>query len=178
MHHSLSTGHLLSPLVREDRQAIFEHLQERAIYERTLLIPWPYTLEHADQFIDLMAKETETHGHPLNWAIREPTGHFIGDIGLTLGGPGRDHAAAIGYWLAKPHWGKGIVTSAVSAVVEHAFNHLQLERIAATIFSGNAASGRVLEKAGFQLEAAHLRHAYRKDGRFIDGCLYARVKAP
>jgi RimJ/RimL family protein N-acetyltransferase len=177
MRFSLLKGHFLSPPLPEDRQAAFEHLQEREIYERTLLIPWPYTLKDADEFIEFTAQETAKRGYPLNWAIRQSSGAMIGGIGLSLCGRGREHAAEVGYWLAKPHWGQGIVTNAVKAVVEHAFNHLLLERIVATVFCGNHASGRVLEKAGFQLEGGLLRHAYLKDGRYIDGRLYARVRS-
>jgi [ribosomal protein S5]-alanine N-acetyltransferase len=177
MRFSLFKGHFLSPLVPEDRQALFVHLQQREIYDRTLLIPWPYTLEHADQFISATAAEAAKRGHPLLWAIRSSCGTLIGEVGLNEQGPGREHVAGLGYWLAKPFWGQGIVTSAVKAVVEHAFNHLLLERIVATVFSGNHASGRVLEKAGFQLEGGLLRHAYRKDGRYLNGRLYARVRS-
>lgn len=176
MHISLPTGHFLSPLIFADRTSLVQHLQEREIYERTLLIPWPYTLEHADEFISEVTSNAQRRGHVRDWALRESAGALIGGIGLASAGPGRDHAASIGYWLAKPHWGKGIVTQAVKAVVQHAFQHLNLSRIAATIFSGNQASARVLEKAGFHLEGSRLQCAYQKDGHFIDGCLYARVK--
>jgi RimJ/RimL family protein N-acetyltransferase len=85
------------------------------------------------------------------------------------------HVAEIGYWIAKPWRGRGIMTEAVIAICDHGFRHLGLARITAGIFTGNNGSARVLEKAGFVIEAPLGRKCYRKDGRFIDAVLYAKV---
>jgi RimJ/RimL family protein N-acetyltransferase len=47
-------------------------------------------------------------------------------------------------------------------------------RITANVFSSNAGSARVLEKAGFAYEG-QLRNYYKKDGRIFDGKLYAKT---
>ena len=81
-------------------------------------------------------------------------------------------SAEIGYWLGEPFWGRGIATEALSAVTRYALEHHHLTRIFALPFAANRASCRVLEKAGYVLEAT-LRRSAIKDGAVLDQCQYA-----
>lgn len=56
----------------------------------------------------------------------------------------------IGYRYFFPSWGKGYATEAASALLQYGFDHVGLERIAAVVHPGNAASKHVLEKLGMQ----------------------------
>src|SRR5690606_12348842 len=85
------------------------------------------------------------------------------------------HKAEIGYWLAKPWWGRGIMTAVVGKACEYAFSRWQLVRITAHVFESNIASARVLEKNGFEFERL-LRKHHLKDGRFLDSRLFALVR--
>lgn len=87
----------------------------------------------------------------------------------------RAHRAEIGYWLARPFWGQGIMTDAVRAFVRYAFSELELLRLTAHVFENNVASSRVLEKNGFLLEGK-LREHFFKDGNFLDARLYGLLK--
>jgi RimJ/RimL family protein N-acetyltransferase len=82
--------------------------------------------------------------------------------------------AEIGYWLARPLWGRGIGTAAVRALTRHALGDLQLMRVHAGVFVWNPASVRVLEKAGYVLEG-RMRNWALKDGEHVDAWLYACV---
>jgi ribosomal-protein-alanine N-acetyltransferase len=99
----------------------------------------------------------------------------VGSIGLMLGQDVHRYTAELGYWLAEPYWGRGIVTLAVLAMVEYAFGELGLHRVHAEPYAPNLASARVLEKAGFRLEG-RMRASAFKDGRIVDQLLYAIVK--
>ena len=83
-------------------------------------------------------------------------------------------SAEIGYWLAEPFWGRGIITEALAAVTAYAMQHYGLTRIYAVPFAWNAASCRVLEKAGYVLEA-RLRHSAIKNGELTDQMQYAFI---
>jgi len=83
-------------------------------------------------------------------------------------------SAELGYWLGAALWGRGIMTEAVRAFTEDSFDRFSLRRIFALPFAYNAASRRVLEKAGYQLEGT-LRQAVIKEGQITDQLLYARV---
>ena len=72
-------------------------------------------------------------------------------------------------------WGRGLMTDAVQAACRFAFSQWKLVRITAYVFAFNAASARVLEKAGSAREGLLQKHR-QKDGRFIDSILYALVR--
>jgi RimJ/RimL family protein N-acetyltransferase len=55
----------------------------------------------------------------------------------------------MGYWLSRPHWGRGLATEACTALIDIA-RALGLPSLEAGHFIDNPASGRVLEKLGFE----------------------------
>jgi RimJ/RimL family protein N-acetyltransferase len=60
--------------------------------------------------------------------------------------------AAIGYELARSSWRKGIMTEALSAMLELGFQEMGLNRIEAVVMPENRASVKLLEKLGFHNE--------------------------
>lgn len=174
MNLTLPGGCTVTHYRHEDREAIVANLQDGLVQPTLLLIPFPYTEAHADEWLSL-AVPPDGALSANNWAIRDATGRQIGGIGFSPSAKGQAHAAELGYWLAADYWGRGIATEAVQAVCDYGFQHLGLARITAAIFTGNDASARVLEKCGFTLEAPLQRKLYRKNGEFIDATLYAKV---
>jgi ribosomal-protein-alanine N-acetyltransferase len=153
-----------------DKPACVEHFREKEIYDHTLRIPYPYTEQDFDQFL------TKLQQGPLTtWAIRTRDGFLIGGLGFDEFVIGTSHRAEIGYWLAKPYWGRGIMTEVVRAACAFAFEQFGLVKITAGVFADNSASARVLEKCGFQQEG-YLRKHYLKAGQFIDARLFALLK--
>jgi RimJ/RimL family protein N-acetyltransferase len=165
----------LSEFRSSDKDALIGHLNDRDIYDRTLRIPFPYTGTSADEWLALVAKITKQQGRPVQWAVRNSADALIGGSGFDGFQVGKSHRAEIGYWLAKPFWGRGIMTAVVQRVCQHAFEEFGLVKITAHVFSHNPASARVLEKCGFQQEG-HLRKHFHKDGQFIDARLFALLK--
>jgi [ribosomal protein S5]-alanine N-acetyltransferase len=86
-----------------------------------------------------------------------------------------DRRPDVGYWLAKPYWGRGIMTAVVRKACEFAFAEFGLVMIVAHVFSENEASAKVLEKCGFRQEG-YLRKHHLKDGNYLDAKLFALVK--
>lgn len=166
----------LSPIQSTVRNDIIAHLQIRDISRHTLLIPHPLLPEHADQWLPHVRNDVTRSGRETIWAIRASGGRKIGAVELPTGGPGKQHCAELGYWLAKPFWGRGIMTAVVKLVVELGFREFGVLRIIALIFTVNQASACVLENAGFVIEAPLLRKHYHRDGQFFDRRLYARVR--
>jgi RimJ/RimL family protein N-acetyltransferase len=158
-----------------DKPALLEHLQAKEIYDRTRRIPYPYTEADANEWLALTAKTTQQQGQPVHWAIRNEEPLLIGGCGFDDIQIGKSHRAEIGYWLAKPYWGQGIMTAVVRQACEFAFKEWKLVKITSHIFSLNTASARVLEKCGFEQEG-FLRKHYLKDGHLIDARLYSLIK--
>src|ERR1019366_3278165 len=162
----------LSEFRPSDKPALIEHLNAREIYERTFRIPFLYTDADAEAFLARVAKATDQHGQPAHFAIRSATDALIGVCGLNDFEIGKSHRAEIGYWLAKPFWGRGIMTAVVQRMCQHAFDEFALVKIMAHVVTHNPASARVLEKCGLGQEGL-LRKHFLKDGKYIDARLFA-----
>ncbi|MBU2548058.1 MAG: GNAT family N-acetyltransferase, partial [Proteobacteria bacterium] len=92
--------------------------------------------------------------------------------------PGKDihrKSAELGYWLAEPYWGRGIVTACLLRYMEFQFDRYDWLRVYAEPFADNPASIRVLEKCGFSREGLLRQHAV-KAGQVMDIVLYARIR--
>lgn len=131
--------------------------------------PHPYSLKDARAFL----KHAVSAKDPSNLAI-ETHGVAAGAIGYVQGRDVERYSAEIGYWLAEPYWGQGIVTEAVELVTRHAFEEMNLLRLFALPFADNAGSVRVLEKAGYACEG-RLRASSVKYGEARDQFMFARI---
>ncbi len=165
----------LSSFRLSDKSALLEHFQSKDIYLTTLNIPFPYLESHADSWLLRRLEFSNSHVKEVSFAIRTSDEKLIGVVSADSLEPGTTHRAEIGYWLAKPCWGTGIMTDAVRAFVRYAFSDLGLSKITAHVFEHNMGSTRVLEKNGFVLEGK-LRKHFRKDGELLDARIYGLLK--
>jgi RimJ/RimL family protein N-acetyltransferase len=164
----------LAQIERSDAPSFLKYCNDQEIYRTTLRIPFPYTERDAQSFLDFVQEATEKNGRPVNLAIRHAAGELIGCIGLGEHVAGKCHRAEVGYWVARPFWGRGIATAAVAAMCDYSFGELKLAKLTARVFSFNTPSSRVLQKNSFELEGRLRRH-YLKDGQFIDALVYGRL---
>jgi RimJ/RimL family protein N-acetyltransferase len=133
--------------------------------------PHPYGLADAHAFIALARGMS-----PRTFLAIDVDGHVAGGIGYVRHGGVERVNAEVGYWLGHGYWGRGIATTAVRLLTRHAFAvHPELRRLWAVPYATNAASARVLEKAGYQREAV-LRQSVIKDGRVLDQLVYAILR--
>ena len=87
-----------------------------------------------------------------HWAIvSDETGEAVGDISV-VSLDRRTECAQVGYCLSRKLWGHGIMTEALTAVIDYLFGAAALWRIEGTYVADNAASGRVMEKCGMRTE--------------------------
>jgi [ribosomal protein S5]-alanine N-acetyltransferase len=162
----------LSEVRVSDRDRYVDYLQDIEIYNNTLQIPHPYTTADADFWIALNEEWRRRDTRLTSFAIRNREGLLLGNAGFHDLAINKTHKAEIGYWLAKRFWGKGIMTSVVGKLVELGVKEFNLKRLTATVFVGNEASTRCLEKNGFICEG-RLKNYYLKDGMLKDAMLYA-----
>lgn len=132
--------------------------------------PYPYSLEDAEVFISSVIE-----ADPVTIFAIATRSEAIGSIGLMLGKDVHRFTAEMGYWLAEPYWGKGIMTDAVQFLAAWAFRELKLHRISAEPYVTNAASHKVLEKAGFTREGVKRSSAF-KEGKILDQFLYSQIR--
>ncbi len=163
----------LRPWEEQDIAAVAKYADNAAI-ARWLrdAFPRPYTRGDAAFYVrDCMEKE----GRGQLCRAIVCGGEAVGSIGIFQGSDVYRRSAELGYWLAEPFWGRGIMTRAVRLLAAEAFDALDIVRLYAEPFAENHSSRRVLEKAGFLLEGI-LRRSVCKDGRIMDSCLYSLLK--
>jgi [ribosomal protein S5]-alanine N-acetyltransferase len=143
---------------------------ERVAINLTDGFPHPYLREHGEFFLNMVARQSPTRYFAI--ATREEA---IGGIGITINEDVYRLTAELGYWLAEPFWGQGIMTEAVTKFSDYCFAQFELVRIFAQPYASNPKSARVLEKAGYALEGI-MRCNVIKAGKILDQYLYAKVK--
>ncbi len=156
-----------------DVQSLVRYASNRKIWLNLRdAFPHPYTNRDARDYIRLARQRTPETTFAI--AVRDEA---VGSIGFVLHHDVERVSAEIGYWLAEPFWGRGITTEALVAITRYAIDAHRLTRIYAVPFAWNAASCRVLEKAGYVLEA-RLRCSAIKDGQVTDQMQYAFIAPP
>ena len=169
-------GFYLSSVRLDDKASLLKHLGAKEISDATLNIPYPYTEADAERWVNRRIEVSRSQPKEVTFAIRRDGGELVGAIGSGSFEVGTSHRAGIGYWLARPYWGRGVMTDAVRAYVRYAFQELGLVRLTAHVYTFNVGSARVLEKNGFKLEGL-LRKHYRKGEEFYDAFCFGLLRA-
>lgn len=118
----------------------------------------------------------EDRAYPF-FVFRESDGELLGGATLSNVRRGVAMACSLGYWMGAPHAGKGYMSAAVPLLLGFAFADLGLHRVEAACLPTNAASRRLLEKAGFEREG-YARRYLRIAGDWQDHLLFARLAGP
>lgn len=170
----------LRPITQSDAGVIQVLADDAEIARNTLQIPHPYPPGEASKWIERAILAASAGkiltlvltAKPATLADGIPVDTALGTLSLGFDWP--NSRGELGYWLGTAYHGRGMMTEAVTALVRDSFDRLGLARVFAQVFSGNRASQRVLEKAGFRHEGTLRRHI-RKDGAWKDlhvyGCL-------
>jgi RimJ/RimL family protein N-acetyltransferase len=152
-----------------DLASLVRHANNRRIWLQLRDgFPHPYTEQAGRAWLARAANE-----EPQTSFAIEVGGSAVGGIGFIPGKDVERVSAEVGYWLSEAYWGRGIATAALRGLTAHAFS-LGFSRLFAVPFATNLASRRVLEKAGYELEAI-LRRSAIKEGRVVDQALYSRL---
>ncbi len=159
---------ILRPWSMQDLDQLLKYADNEKIASNLMdRFPHPYRKENGIEFITMASSQK-----PTNIFAIEINGEAVGSIGLHLLNDIYCKNAELGYWLAEPYWGKGIMTEAILQMVDYGFKTWDIERIFARPFGRNTASQKVLQKAGFQLEARFEKTIF-KNGIFEDEMVFA-----
>ena len=135
---------LLRPIWPEDWRGVLGAIADEGIVRNLARAPWPYEEQDARDFTALPVDPMT----PRFLIGRATDAQIVGCIGIDAMEEYPD-AIELGYWIARPHWGQGYASEAGRAVLEIA-RTLGHRRVVASHFLDNPASGRVLEKLGFE----------------------------
>jgi ribosomal-protein-alanine N-acetyltransferase len=164
---------LLRPFLMGDVAQVTALVGERDIASTTLAIPHPYDEAMAEEWIMKHPARYQS-GRGVNYAIViHNLNTLAGAIGLQINIEHRK--AELGYWIGKPFWGNGYATEASKKLIQFGFEELDLNRIYASHFVRNPASGYVLRNSGMEFEGRR-RQDILKWGQFEDSDYYAILK--
>ncbi len=148
----LSTPRLqLRPMLQSDAPALFAILGDRAAMQH-----WHRPAVTSLSLVDGMVEEqiaAMAGGLCAYWTVwrgDDPIGSA--DFSLI-----EDGAAQLGFLFRHDQWGQGFAGEALAALVAHGFGAMGLERLSATIRTGNARAARLLEKLGFARDGENRR---------------------
>ena len=157
----------------EDKKALAENLNNPRVQDMLRDgLPCPYTERDAEDYIRAMLSADPEQVFAFAVTV---DGEVIGSVGVFRKDNIHRRTAELGYYIGEAYWGRGYMTSAVKQVCRLVFARSDIVRIFAEPFAHNAASCRVLEKAGFVCEGTMRSNAV-KNGRIVDMKLYALVR--
>ena len=156
----------------EDAAALARAINDEAVQANLRDgLPFPYAVSDAEAFIGVALA---AGGGMYSFAVTE-NDVCIGSISVTRGENIHRLTGELGYYIARERWGRGYATGAVREICRYIFENTDMQRIYAEPFADNAASCRVLEKAGFTLEGT-LRSNAIKSGRIRDTRMYSLLR--
>jgi len=163
-----NTKFTLRPWKESDLDSLVKHANNRNVAKNmTDGFPHPYADANGKAFIEFANKD-----NPIHIFAIDVDGQAVGGIGIHPQEDIHKKNAELGYWLAEPFWGKGIMTDAIQQMVDFAFKTFDIDRVFARPFGTNLASQKVLEKSGFKLEGEFEKVLY-KNGEYLDEVIYA-----
>ena len=171
---TLDTARLrLRPFTDGDADALFAMHSSAYVLRYWDSPPWNERAR-AEQFVATCRRMAD-EGTGVRLAMdRAADGAFIGWCGLARWNPDF-RSASLGYCLDDAAWGHGYATEGARAVLQWAFDTLDLNRVQAETDTRNVASARVLEKLGFVHEGT-LREDCIVDGEVSDSWVFGLIR--
>lgn len=169
----LQSGVSLQLLEDRHAPAVFQVVDHERAHLREWL-PWvdkSTNVEHTRTFIHSTLEQFRQNEGFSAGIWRD--GGFIGVIG-THKIDWMYRRVEIGYWIASGFQGRGIVTEACRAVIDHAFREWELHRVEIHCATGNDKSCAIAKRLGFQLEGV-LREAQLVGDRYLDIAVYSML---
>ena len=133
MPADITTDRLRLRSIRADDAKEIARMMTFDVAQYLTRVPWPYTRKDAGEFAARMDGKQGQYGVA-----------YQGQLAGVIGG-----SRMLGYWVARPFWGKGIATEAGRAYLSHCFSNGEVDLLKSGYAPQNASSGRVLGKLGF-----------------------------
>ena len=143
--------------IRGDVPELVKLADNKAIAEKLVRLPSPYTRADAIGFVEIFSQRPDERPYAIT--LNEK---LIGVIGFSYH---EDRPPELGYWLGEPFWGQGFMTEAGKALIEEAHRTHHYDTIGARALADNAGSLNVLTKLGFHKTGTSAAEAGPAAGR-------------
>ena len=170
---SVSEQFELTPLELGDADELFRVTDDNRDYLRQWL-PWLESIKRVEDtraFIRAaQAQSARNNGTQLAIRLRYTIVGIVGHHQIDW----RNRITSLGYWVDEAHQGRGVVTAACRALVNHAFDDARLNRVEIRCAVGNQKSRAIPQRLGFRQEGL-LRDAEWLYDHFVDHIVYAML---
>ena len=151
MHFDIDDRVSLRAFRPEDRQDLVNGLNDWAVARWLGRVPHPYRLDHADAFL---ARDEHLH---IDEAVQDGSRSLslsLCDDDQVIGGfvlnPQNDAGSReLGFWLARPYWGQGIMRRAAHHVINEIRHATPEVRLVASVNADNIRSNQLIRRLGF-----------------------------
>ena len=151
---------ILRPINKKDAADLAKSLNNLNISKWIVPMPYPYKIKDAKWWINKQSNEFKKKQRTDYTFMIElkPNKRLIGAVGVS-GFDNNKVKGELGYWLDEKYWRQGIMSEAVEAIIDFAFNKLKLEKVFIPAFVENPSSNAIAKKMGFKLEGVLRQHA-------------------
>lgn len=146
---TLETQRLILREIRESDLAAYKRnfVDYEVIRYLSAVVPWPYPEDGVETFLKSVSPQLGKDRWLWGLFLKDNLEELIGTVDLWREGRPENR----GFWLARKYWGQGLMTEAVTSVMDYAFDYLGFETLIFANALGNIASRRVKEKTGATL---------------------------
>jgi len=161
----------IRPFVAADSAQVQALVSDARVAQVAGNIPYPYPENGAKTWIASHGAQHRAGTAIIRAIVCLENGQCIGAISIDQMSRGLNSSGNLGYWVGVPYWNKGFCKEAGQLMLELAAKEYAMKRLVAAHRMDNSASGRVLEKLGFNelepqrmtnLSGQHLFCCYEK----------------
>ena len=170
----INTDRLLLRKIRyKDISSLIKYCNNKKISDQIINIPYPYGEADAIYRMNFVLQGFKNKERYIFAITFKDNDKLIGEIGLHL--DKTNESAQFGYWIAESFWGKGIATEATAAILKFGFESLNLNKIYATHYPDNKASGKVMLN-NKMIKEAEMKEHYKINDSYRDVFQYRLTK--
>lgn len=160
---------ILKALTDDDANSLFSIFSDPIVMKYWNTEAWR-EVSQAHEFITSSTRAMSENSSLTLGVFLKDSNTLIGKI-MLFSIDNESKRAEIGFGISRDFWGKGIVAEAANALIDYAFNKLNLRRIEAEIDPDNNASAKALTRLGFVQEGL-LRQRWEINGVISDSAMY------
>ncbi len=171
----LGEGFLLRPYRKSDVESLQRNINDKRVARDVSNIPFPYTIEHAHSWVDLMQDSVTAQSSRVDFVI-DVAGEVAGSVAFINVDR---HKAQVSVWVSPQYWRRNLALRALRMLVQFGFETLGLVRIYAYHYTENERTAGLLEKAGFRFEGVHEKEwlkVINGEARLYDSNYYSIVR--
>jgi putative acetyltransferase len=150
-----------------DYQDMYEVLNCPGVVRNTMQLPH-VSLDHRKRWMEGLSENDYM-------LVAEVNGRVVGNIDITRHRNRASHSGHLGMAVHDDFQNQGIGSALMDAMLDMAFNWLNLKRVELQVYTDNERAIHLYKKFGFEIEGTHRMLAFR-DGEYIDAYTMACIR--